>query len=290
MPNPLKAEPVLVKRKTSTDKSKVIYPVQKLPLNFQDVTLATEQAQKDFQGIYTGDLGCAIVRDDTKKVITNVTSDYQLVPHEDVLNAVEAVFDINKWKYQLYDVNSGGRRGNKMYVTYHLPQYKFEVAKGDIMIPFIQCYNSYDKSLLFGAAVGLFRAVCSNGLVVKTKTQSLQLRHFKENITLSDVALDIETMLSEIGMAKKKLQILVKEEISDKTIEELLPKIFKRDRDQKQMKESGILTDSFNALGKTKYAFLNACTAYATHILPTYSQNYDHEFEIQGKLSRLLFN
>jgi len=286
----LKAEPVLVKRRTNTDKSKVIYPVQKIPLNFRDTKLATKQAAKGFQGIYSGDLGCSIVRDDTKKVITITSSDYQLVPHEDILNAVEAVFDINKWKYQLYDINVGGRRGNKMYVTYHLPQYKFDAADGDTMIPFIQCYNSYDKSLLFGAAVGLFRVVCSNGLVVKTKTQSLQMRHFKENISLSDVALDIETMLEEVGMAKKKLQILVKEEISDKTIEELLPKIFKRDRDQKHMKESGILKDHFKALGKTKYAFLNACTAYATHILPTYSENYDHEFEIQGKLSRLLFN
>ena len=41
----------IINRKTNTDKAVVIYPVQKLPLNFQDVTLATEQAQKDFQGI-----------------------------------------------------------------------------------------------------------------------------------------------------------------------------------------------------------------------------------------------
>lgn len=280
----------LVNRKTNTDKSVVTYPVQKLPLNFQDVTLATEQAQKNFQGIYKGDLGCAIVRDDNRKVITITSSDYQLVSHEDVINAVEAIFEMNKWDYQLYDINVGGRRGNKMYVTYNLPQYKFSVTDGDEMIPYVQIYNSYDKSLLFGAAVGLYRVICSNGLIITTKTQSLKMRHFKENISLSDVALDIEKMLAEVGMAKKKLQIIAKEKISDTTIEELLPKIFKRERDQKKMKESGILTDYFEELGKTKYAFLNACTAYATHILPTYSKNYDHEFEIQGKLSRLFFN
>jgi len=100
----------IVNRKTNTDKSVVTYPVQKLPLNFQDVTLATEQAAKEFQGIYTGDLGCAIVRDDNKRVITITSSDYQLVPHTDVINAVEAVFDINKWDFQLHDINTGGRR------------------------------------------------------------------------------------------------------------------------------------------------------------------------------------
>jgi len=280
----------IINRKTNTEKSVVTYPVQKLPLNFRDVTLATEQATKEFQGIYKGDLGCAIVRDDNKRVITITSSDYQLVPHADVINAVEAVFDINKWKYQLYDINTGGRRGNKMYVTYHLPQYKFEVGKGDAMIPYVQVYNSYDKSLLFGAAVGLFRQICSNGLVTTTKTQSLKMRHSKENITLSDVALEVEAFLAEIGLAKEKLVIMSKEKISDTTIEKLLPKIFKRERDQKKVKESGILEDNFDALGKTKYAFMNACTAYATHIMPTYSENYDHEFEIQGKISRLFFN
>ena len=280
----------IVNRNRNTDKSVVTYPVQKLPLNFQDVTLATKQATKKFQGIYTGDLGCAIVRDDNKRVITNTSSDYQLVPHTDVINAVEAVFDINKWKYQLYDINTGGRRGNKMYVTYHLSQYKFDVSEGDTMIPYIQVYNSYDKSLLFGAAVGLYRQICSNGLVITTKTNSLKMRHFKENISLSDVALEIEAFLAEVGMAKKKLLIMKTEEISDTTIEKLLPKIFKRERDQKKVKDSGILKDYFTELGKTKYAFMNACTAYATHIMPTYSDNYDHEFEIQGKISRLFFN
>ena len=278
---------VIQPRERVLDKSSVVYPVEKLPLNFKDVELATEQAQK---GVYDGDLGCAIVRNDKNQIISTVSSDYQLVPHEDIINAVEGIFEANKWDYSLWDVRTGGRRGNKMYLRYHLPHYSFDVKEGDSLVPYIQIYNSYDKSLLFGASAGLFRLTCSNGAMIRAKSQSLHARHYLNNINVIDIAFSIEAMMEEVGMAKAKLQIMVKEAISDVTIEELLPKIFKRERDVKKIKELGLLEDYFTEMGKNKYAFFNACTAYATHELPKHSGNYDHEFEVQNKISKIFFS
>ena len=277
---------VIQPRERVFNKSSVVFPVEKLPLNFKDVALATEQAQV---GVYKGDLGCAIVRNDDNRIISTVSSSYQLVPHEDIINAVEAVFEINKWDYSLWDVRTGGRCGNKMYLRYHLPHYSFDVKEGDSLVPYVQIYNSYDRSLLFGASVGLFRLTCSNGAMIRAKSQSLHARHYLDNIDVVKVALDIEKMMEEVGMAKTKLQIMIKEEISDVTIEELLPKIFRRERDIKNIKELGLLEDHFTEMGKTTYAFFNACTAYATHELPKHSGNYDHEFEVQGKIARIFF-
>lgn len=270
-----------------TDKSLVIYPVAMLPLNFKDAKLAEKQlAGKG----YEGDLGCAIVRNDSqKKVIHIVSSDYQLIPHKQIIEAVETIFDANKWSYELYDVRVGGRRGNKMYLRYHLPQYGFTIER-DKFIPYVMVYNSYDKSLLFGASIGLYRVRCNSTSTITPKSKSIRMRHFRENIDTVKVSLDIEEMLDEVGVAKKALKIIVKEKITDADVEKLLPRVFKRKRDIKNIVELGILEDFFEEKGKTKYAFYNACNAYATHKLPDFSKNYDHEFEVHSKIAKIFFS
>ena len=273
------------KRLRITDKSAVVYPVAMLPLNFQDTKLAKEQLSGTG---YKGDPGCAIVRNDDRSIIYNVSSDYQLIPHKQIIEAVETQFNANKWNYELYDVHVGGRRGNKMYLRYHLPEDGGRMAR-EYNIPYVLVYNSYDKSLLFGAAVGLYRVRCMSTSMITPKSKALRMRHFRENIDTVKVAMDIEMMLDEVGAAKKELKVIYKSKISDKEVEALLPRIFKRKRDVNKIKELGILEDFFEEQGKTRYAFYNACNAYATHKIPDFSKNYDHEFEVHRKIARIFF-
>jgi hypothetical protein len=75
-------------------------------------------------------VGVAVVRTDTKEIITHAGSDYQLVPHMQVLTAVESMLEANGLKYELFDIHTGGTKGNRMYVDYILPKYKVAV-EGD---------------------------------------------------------------------------------------------------------------------------------------------------------------
>lgn len=259
-----------------TDKSVISYPVNAYPMRFID-----DAAEK----LYQGSRGVGIVRDDNNTIICHAGSDYQLLKHADVLELVEATFQANSLEYELYDINTGGVRQNRMYANYILPSYKFSI-EGDEYMPFVQVYNSYDKTLLFGSITGLYRTACWNGNLWGIKdSQLIRAKHVGANIDLGSVALSINDWAETIGIARNNLEKLIHKTITDKPIEEVAGKIFRAQRDVKAFVESELLVDAIKQFGSTDYALFNAFTNYTTHKMSQLTTSYDWVMKAQKKIT-----
>jgi hypothetical protein len=274
------------RRNRKTDLSTVTYPVIEISHRLDTVALIE------------GDPGKSVVRTDNNKIISNVSTDYQIVRHADIIELVEAVFLKNKIAYELFDVHLGGNKGNQMYVDYILPDQTIEI-NGDIYKPFVQIQNSYDKSLMFGSATGLYREVCSNGLMLGKRVNSLIRRKHYESISIIDVVLDMdEWFKSIITEIKPRMEKLVTRNIApagidvDEWVSGVLNKIFDRKSDIDTFQKSNILSSYTSELGHNQYALLNALTDYTTHVVEEDGKirSYDLVQKTQSKLGRLFLD
>jgi len=130
----------MIKQKTRhTDKSLINFPVVFTPL------MITNPLYRDVKG----NAGQAIVRVDTKRIITIASEYYEPLTHIDKINNMEQVLRDLGINFELFDINIGGVSGNRVFLNYILPTYKFDV-EGDIFVPFIQIYSAYDRYLSTG--------------------------------------------------------------------------------------------------------------------------------------------
>lgn len=91
----------------------------------------------------------------------NVSSDYAFVSTRDVL---EKVIDMG---WNITNVTGQNKRPHSQHrVTLVHNNFLDKVTKQDETIPRIELFNSHDRTKRFMFAVGLFRLVCSNGLIV----------------------------------------------------------------------------------------------------------------------------
>jgi len=267
-------------RERNTDKSRISYPVELFPLTFKDAGVASK---------ISGDPGVCVVRTDSNQIICHASEDYQLVPHNDILSIVEETFKVNNILFELYDIHTGGGKYNKMYANYILSEYTFEI-EGDSFTPFIQVYNSYDKSLLFGSITGLYRKACWNGNLWGTRDmQLIRSKHVGNKIDLFNVFTSMDKWVEGLGIAKFNLQKLLHQQLSSTVIEDVINSIFATKRDRKLIVESDLISNSITEFGDNRYALFNAVTNYATHKLPLLTTNYDWSFEIQKKITSIFF-
>lgn len=100
---------------------------------------------------------------------SNVSSKYVHVP------TVELINDMEKLGWEIVDVKQGKGRKNaraehrKHMVVFRNPNIVMKSEDGEVVYPQILLSNSHDGLSAFQFRAGLFRLVCSNGLVVSTK-------------------------------------------------------------------------------------------------------------------------
>ncbi len=268
-------------RNRCTDKSIVDFPVTTYPLRIID-----EKQEK----LIKGDRGVCVVRSDTKEVICRGSSEYQLVPHIQILSSIEAMFEANNLEYQIFDIHTGGTKGNRMYVDYILPAHKFDID-GDKYTPFVQVQNSYDKLILFGLVTGVYRTACTNGLLLGLRdTQFMTKKHLGENISLKDISWDIDGWIQNLGIARAQIANLLKKKLSKTTYEDILKRVLNKEKDQKKFEEEKLYKMYSKEFGDNQYALFNALTHYATHTLDDveFCKNHDKARAIQLGISKVL--
>jgi hypothetical protein len=273
-----------IRRNRQTDKSIVTFPVHTEPLEF----VSKEAIDK-----YEGSCGIAIVRDDTNKIVTpGLSLDYNLVTHTDVIDAVEMAFGINNLKFEVYDIYTGGTRGNKMFIQYILPDYQITI-NSELYMPFVQIQNSYDKSSLFRSITGVYRQTCSNGAYILRSSKSLiKAKHYGNKIDLTQVTLNLNDWLETLNITKFKLETLVQEPVifNEWAIEDHAKKIFTRKKDVKAFIDSLLIEKYVEELGENKYALFNAYTDYATHYLGNRMKNFDHILKSFAAIEKYFLN
>jgi hypothetical protein len=273
---------LIPRRQRQINLQSLFFPVVKEPLQF---------VSKEARANIEGDCGIAVVRGDTGHIIQTASTDYNLVLHEDIINMVEAVFKANKVEFQVHDVFTGGIQGNKMFVNYTLPGYKMKI-NGEEYIPFVQFQNSYDKSALFKNLSGLYRLVCSNGLVrFHSRKTLIKARHYGNTIDLSKIAFNLDEWLVEMDITKFKLEELVKKPITKEvSIEDLTKKIFQKKKDVKAFMESNLVPAYIEELGNNQYALMNAYTDFTTHVLSSRMKNFDRVAKSFAAIENIFLN
>lgn len=119
-----------------------------------------------------------IVREDTSEVISCKTDDYMLVPNKRIIDAVTPV--IEKLDGQLVDVSMFGNA--RTSYKYRFPQ---EVGyEDDILNPEIIIRNSYDGTVGVHILAGVFRLICSNGMIIGTIVKEINSKHLIHNKNL----------------------------------------------------------------------------------------------------------
>jgi len=147
----------------------------------------------------------AIVNPETGKLFSIVSKDYKLIRHEQAIKRVERVLsayaDLGKWNTDIEFYNDGGR----MRVKYRFPEIEVEIAKGDVVNPELQLFNSYDTSWPFHIVLGAFRLICTNGMIIGQKFLQLRRRHVYdfEKIDLED---EVSTALDRLNLQAKEWQ------------------------------------------------------------------------------------
>lgn len=267
------------KRHRVVSKEHIAYPVNIYPLKFVDPNTSHIK----------GDVGVSVVREDTFDIICHAGSNYQLVKHIDVLSVVESVFDANGVTYELFDIHTGGFKGNKMYVDYLFPNNQFTV-EGDAYIPFVQIRNSYDKSLLFSSKLGFYRLACLNILTLTINSPVFsRLKHVGTNINLDSTAINLNSWFETTFKYREQLVQLLHSSLDEAFMEETINKVFLAKRDKVLIKESNFIQIHKTEFGNTKYALLNALTNYVTHKYSNFTDNYDWQDILHQRIFNAFF-
>ena len=103
----------------------------------------------------------AVVRDDTGDTLGVVSDRYALVPHQRILDVIQAAIaplEVGPVPRGIY-VDRGGAR---MRAVYKFPALAQPVVSADTTCPCLQIRNTYDGTARIALHIGAFRFVCTN--------------------------------------------------------------------------------------------------------------------------------
>jgi hypothetical protein len=126
-----------------------------------------------------------IVNENTNKVVSCMTDNYQLVSNSDVLDQVEPI--MNKSKAVFKEAQMFGDNSARTKWTWFYPNISVKVGKDDVLNPEITVQNSYDGSWELSFLAGAFRILCSNGLTIGTILDAKRNRHSIYNTDLMKI-------------------------------------------------------------------------------------------------------
>lgn len=247
-------------------KNKVCFPVIKVP---HHIDIAE----------YKGDPGISVFRADTNEIISNMSSNYQLVLHEEALSAVEAALESNKVEYQLTGAYLYSTHNSSMRARYILTGKELN-ATGGALYPMIDVNNSYDGLSRFHCAYGIWRQICSNGAMALDGTKYDRI-HIRENIELLGLFQHLDNWLvQKLPMLVHNVRVLERSKsISLEHFQSLL-----KPKELEDLIVSGIYDNNVNSLGNTAWAQMNALTEFAQTLI-----NTDRRLFIEERAMRFIY-
>ena len=250
-------------------------------------------------GVFDGQM--AIVNSLTRKTLGQVARGYQLVTHREASKMVTDFLDQASIPY-VSDGGEVGTAGSRFFETITFPDFTFapqgnstafdlqtmgehERVSGEKMVPYIKIKNSYDKTSKVAWDYGIARILCSNGMAIVTKEDSiLSYRHNQQidfeaakdalftsiqaNIDMVQIAFN--RLNSELGL--DYLKKIIDGDLPDKfkiaVLEKVAPyaaitskEIESKDGKRKILVVEDIKTDA------SAWAIYNVATDVATHVL-----------------------
>ena len=151
---------------------------------------------------------------------TNVSDKYTFIPTTQIMN------DLGQEGWQVYDASQRNSRSGQDMFTKHMLRFRNEdVPMVGGIVPEILLTNSHDGRNAFNLHAGLFRLVCSNGLVIADQTfEKVKIKHqwydLKDVQRITDnVITSIPTIMSRVDDFKNtKLSDAAKKDFAKKAI------------------------------------------------------------------------
>lgn len=114
----------------------------------------------------------------TGQTFSFVSSDYEVVLHEEVAGTLYDAIDALKEKWPNYKITHEFLQGGAKYIAkVEFMSDQKPVKLNDPVAPFIKIKNSYDKTWARDVAFGATQLVCTNGLVRPVVRNSNKQRH-----------------------------------------------------------------------------------------------------------------
>ena len=158
-----------------------------------------------------------------EKPADNVSKHYTHIPTAQVLE------DMKKLGWGVVDAQQVKARKNttkgfqKHLVTFRNPDVVINGADGDTVFPQILLTNSHDGKNAFTFTAGLFRLVCSNGLVIADeKFNDVKMRHM--GYTFEDLQVQIKDMVEQLPLTVESMNKMKAVELNVKQMKALAEK------------------------------------------------------------------
>lgn len=201
----------------------------------------------------------AVIRIDTKQPIGLVSDKYELLKHDQVIKGFREALSKTKTTEKI----SLARDGAQMFATYTMSAMKFEVRKGDMVSLQLFVKNSYDGSNALQIALGAFRLVCSNGMVIGKRFFSFSQKHIgsKGNVEAEKLNAIIAQLSDSFKAVLPHMQQMARAKLATDP-----EKLF----DQKKVRIPSYLLDIARAeyiadKEKTVWSYYNSLTSSITH-------------------------
>ena len=158
-----------------------------------------------------------------EKPADNVSKHYTHIPTAQVLE------DMKKLGWEVVDAQQVKARKNttkgfqKHLVTFRNPDVVINGADGDTVFPQILLTNSHDGKNAFTFTAGLFRLVCSNGLVIADeKFNDVKMRHM--GYTFEDLQVQIKDRVEQLPLTVESMNKMKAVELNVKQMKALAEK------------------------------------------------------------------
>jgi len=177
-----------------------------------------------------------------EKPADNVSKHYTHIPTAQVLE------DMKKLGWGVVDTQQVKARKNttkgfqKHLVTFRNPDVVINGADGDTVFPQILLTNSHDGKNAFTFTAGLFRLVCSNGLVIADeKFNDVKMRHM--GYTFEDLQVQIKDMVEQLPLTVESMNKMKAVELNVKQMKALAEKSLTTRFTKEQLKVAKINLD-----------------------------------------------
>ena len=150
----------------------------------------------------------------TQNASSEVSDKYSFIPSTKV---IEDVMQLG-WSPVSATQRTSNARGSDNSFAQHMVNFRIDNPisishSGDVIYPQITFVNSHDGKSTFRFYAGLFRLVCSNGLVVKsTDMGSFKLRHM--GYTFEELQTQLNEFVSNLDGVVEKMNKMVNQTIS----------------------------------------------------------------------------
>lgn len=205
-------------------------------------------------------VGYKVVRTDTSDVLGVVSDKYSLIKHEDVINSAIQQLKESGEKAKIHSVNMFGKYQSCMKVKIVLNEgidFKGFTSVGEMKL-MLNIVNSYNGLYKLSYSYGIFRLVCSNGMVQPVKTNIITAKHMGEMRGL--YAKLIEMKDSTVSIFNKSFQALRKAKPIDERV--LVTKT-----EYEEMLDRNMFKNYMSELGKNAYSEYQAYTDYISNTL-----------------------